>query len=156
MVQLRIGLTNKKKLRVKRHYFYRAYKSYPINNILFNNPSFIPLEKEKELSDMQSKFISTASHEFITPLTAVLSSTERLKRYSLKWNEEKKNEHYTRILNSVEYLIKLFNDILTISKTETGVIHFKPETVHFCSHFRISDNIYLSLLIPYSNNAYTL
>lgn len=87
------------------------------------------LEKEKELSEMKSKFISTTSHEFRTPLTAVLSSAEILQRYSFKWNEERKNEHYTRIYESVEYLIKLLDDILTISRTDSGNINYNPEPV---------------------------
>jgi PAS domain S-box-containing protein len=87
------------------------------------------LEKEKELSEMQARFISTTSHEFRTPLTAVLSSAELLQRYGHKWSEDKKNEHYNRIAESVEYLTKLLDDILTISRTETGKISFKPETV---------------------------
>jgi len=87
------------------------------------------LEKEKELSEMQSRFISTTSHEFRTPLTAVLSSTELLQRYSSKWDENKKNEHYNRIIESIEYLTKLIDDVLTISRTETGKITFNPESV---------------------------
>lgn len=40
------------------------------------------LEREKELSDLKSRFITTASHEFRTPLTTILSSSELLERYS--------------------------------------------------------------------------
>jgi PAS domain S-box-containing protein len=87
------------------------------------------LEKEKELSEMQSRFISTTSHEFRTPLAAVLSSTELLQRYSSKWDENKKNEHYNRIIESTEYLTKLLDDVLTISRTESGKTSFKPESV---------------------------
>jgi PAS domain S-box-containing protein len=87
------------------------------------------LEKEKELSEMQSRFISTTSHEFRTPLTAILSSTELLQRYGKKWSEDKQKDHFNRIIKSVEYLTKLLDDVLTISRTETGKINFKPETV---------------------------
>jgi len=87
------------------------------------------LEKEKELSEMQSRFISTTSHEFRTPLAAVLSSTELLQRYASKWDANKKNEHYNRIIESIEYLTKLLDEVLTISKTESGKISFKPESV---------------------------
>ena len=87
------------------------------------------LGKEKELSEMQSRFISTTSHEFKTPLAAILSSIELLQRYSSKWDENKKKEHYNRIIESIEYLTKLLDDILTISRTESGKINFKPESV---------------------------
>ena len=85
------------------------------------------LEKEKELSDMQSKFISTTSHEFRTPLTSILSSTDLLQRYGKNWNEQKINEHLARIKKSVKYLTKLLDDILTLSRTETGKISYQPE-----------------------------
>jgi len=87
------------------------------------------LDKEKVLTEMQARFISTTSHEFRTPLTAVLSSTELLQRYGAKWTDIKKNEHYNRITESVEYLTKLLDDVLTISRTETGKINFNPESV---------------------------
>jgi signal transduction histidine kinase len=78
---------------------------------------------------MQTRFISTTSHEFRTPLSAVLSSTELLQRYGAKWNDDKKKEHYNRIIESVEYLTKLLDDVLTISRSETGKISFKSESV---------------------------
>jgi len=87
------------------------------------------LEKEKELNEMKSRFISTTSHEFRTPLTSVLSSTELLQRYSSKWDDDKKKEHFNRIYNSVEYLIKLLDNILTVSKTDSGNISCNPELV---------------------------
>jgi PAS domain S-box-containing protein len=87
------------------------------------------LEKEKETSELKSKFISTTSHEFRTPLTSALSSTEMLQRYSSRWNNEKKNEHLERIKSSINYLVNLLDDILTISRTETGKISYNPEPV---------------------------
>ncbi len=88
------------------------------------------LEKEKELNEMKSRFISTTSHEFRTPLTSVLSSTELLQRYHNKWSEDKKNEHFNRIQKSVEYLTKLLDDVLTLSRTETGKISYNPELIN--------------------------
>jgi len=87
------------------------------------------LEKEKELSDMKSKFISTTSHEFRTPLTSVLSSAELLQRYAANWSDDRKNEHFKRIFNSIDYLIKLLDDVMTISRTETGTISYNPELI---------------------------
>lgn len=42
------------------------------------------LEKEKQLSELKSRFVAMASHEFRTPLTTILSSTELLEHYSHK------------------------------------------------------------------------
>lgn len=88
------------------------------------------LAKEKELNMMKSSFISTASHEFRTPLTSILSSSEMLQRYKKRWNDTKKDEHYDRIKRQVEYLTKLLDDVLLISKTETGNIEYKPTEVN--------------------------
>ncbi len=92
------------------------------------------LEKEKELSELKSRFISTTSHEFRTPLTTLLLSTDLIKRYGGKWSDEKKNEHLDKIKNSVKYLTALLEDILTLNRAETGEISYKPEIIDF-HHF---------------------
>lgn len=78
------------------------------------------LEKEKELSQLKSRFISTASHEFRTPLSAVLSSAELIQRFGKTWPEEKFNEHILRIISSVDYLSGLMDDVLTVNRSEAG------------------------------------
>ena len=85
------------------------------------------LEKEKELNEMKSTFISITSHEFRTPLTSVLSSAELLQLYAGKWSDEKKSKYLDKIKNSVIYLTKLLDDVLTISRAETGKLDFHPD-----------------------------
>lgn len=51
------------------------------------------LEKEQELNELKSRFVSMTSHEFRIPLATILSSTELLEHYSHKWGEEKKLVH---------------------------------------------------------------
>ena len=84
------------------------------------------LEKEKELNQLKSRFISTASHEFRTPLTTILSSAELIQRYGKRWDDDKYKDHMMRITNSVEYLTNLMDDVLTISRIESGRINFSP------------------------------
>ncbi len=94
------------------------------------------LGKEKELNELKTRFISTTSHEFRTPLTSVLSSAELIERYGKKWGPEKINEHIGRIKSSVDYVTKLLDEVLTISRVESGKITFEPELVdlyEFCS-----------------------
>lgn len=83
------------------------------------------LAKEKELNDLKSGFLSMASHEFRTPLTAILSSAELLQRYSGKWDEERNLHHLGKIRNSVSHMNSLLDDVLTINKTQTGKL--EPE-----------------------------
>ncbi len=84
------------------------------------------LAKEKELTELKSRFISMTSHEFRTPLTTILSSAELLERYSYKWTEEKKLTHLHRIQKSVKYMAKLLDDVLIIGKAEAGKLEFNP------------------------------
>jgi len=84
------------------------------------------LEREIELNEMKSRFVATTSHEFRTPLTSMFSSIELIQRYSDKWSPDKKNDHYERIKDSIRYLTKLLDDILTLSKSESGDISFAP------------------------------
>jgi len=88
------------------------------------------LEKEKEMNELKTRFISTVSHELRTPLTAIKSSSELLQRYGSKWDDEKKNEQFNRINGSIGYLIDLMEDVLTMSRTDSGKIVFAPETVN--------------------------
>ncbi|WP_052672422.1 PAS domain S-box protein [Aliterella atlantica] len=84
------------------------------------------LEKEKELSELKSRFVTMASHEFRTPLATILSSTELLEYYSHKWSEEKKATHLQRIQSSVKHMTHLLDDVLLIGKAEAGKLDFKP------------------------------
>jgi len=83
----------------------------------------IALEKEKDLNDLKSRFISMASHEFRTPLTTILSSAVLISEYKSQEQEEKKQKHIKRIQSSVNNLNDILSDFLSISKLEEGKIH---------------------------------
>lgn len=85
------------------------------------------LEKEKELNDLKSRFVSMASHEFRTPLSTILSSVALISRYNEPGTEEKRLKHVLRIKASVNHLTGLLNDLLSLSKLEEGVLASKPE-----------------------------
>ena len=87
------------------------------------------LIKEKELNEMKGRFISTVSHEFRTPLTAILTSVELLGRYSKNWDAEKFASHIHRITNSIGYLTKLLDDILLINRADLDKLEFHPEKI---------------------------
>ncbi|MCP2730303.1 sensor histidine kinase [Limnofasciculus baicalensis] len=93
------------------------------------------LAKEKELSELKSRFISTTSHEFRTPLTTINSSAELLEHYGEKWSVERKITHLHRIQASVTYMTKLLNDVLVIGKAEAGKLKLSTEALdleNFC------------------------
>jgi PAS domain S-box-containing protein len=94
------------------------------------------LKKEKELSELKSRFISMTSHEFRTPLCTILSSADLLETYGKKWSEDKKTEHLHRIQSAVERMTQLLDDVLLIGKAEAGKLEFQPAPMNldkFCA-----------------------
>jgi PAS domain S-box-containing protein len=93
------------------------------------------LEKERELGELKSRFVSMTSHEFRTPLTTILSSAELIEHYSNQWTPEKKLSHLQRIQINVKHLTRLLDDILLIGKADAGRIEFNPaplNLIQFC------------------------
>ncbi|AFZ15012.1 multi-sensor signal transduction histidine kinase [Crinalium epipsammum PCC 9333] len=93
------------------------------------------LEKEKQLNEFKSNFITIASHEFRTPLTSILAAAEVLEHYGYKYTEEKKLSYLHRIQSSVNHMTELLNDVLILAKVEAGKIEFKPHKIdlyQFC------------------------
>ena len=115
------------------------------------------LEKEKELSELKSRFISMTSHEFRTPLTVILSSAELLQYYTHRWSEEKKQNHLKRIQTSVMHMTRLLDDFLIIGKTEVRKIELNPapmNLVEFCRN--ITEEIQINLEQKYKLTFLTL
>ncbi|MCF6268184.1 MAG: PAS domain S-box protein [Melioribacteraceae bacterium] len=88
------------------------------------------LDKEKDLSDLKSRFISTASHEFRTPLTTILSSVELLDIFRQKDDNEKFKIHFNKIRKSVRFLTSLIEDVLISEKVNSSKIGFNPEDIN--------------------------
>lgn len=87
------------------------------------------LEKEKELNMLKSRFVSMASHEFRTPLSTILSSTELLEAYTTSEQQPKRDKHIRRVKSAVNSLNGILNDFLSLSKLEEGRISLQPEHV---------------------------
>ena len=83
-------------------------------------------DKEKELNEIKSRFVSMASHEFRTPLSTVLSSASLVDKYITTEDQEKRSRHVEKIKNSVRHLNNLLEDFLSLGKLEEGKIgtHF--------------------------------
>jgi PAS domain S-box-containing protein len=84
------------------------------------------LEKEKQLNDMKSKFVSIASHEFRTPLSTILSSVSLAEKYAASGDEAKRTRHFDRIRSAVKNLTEILNDFLSLEKLEAGKIDSHP------------------------------
>lgn len=80
------------------------------------------LRKEMELNELKSRFVSMASHEFRTPLSAVLSSAYLLSKYTKEEEQPQREKHIQRIVSSVTSLTEILNDFLSVGKIEEGNI----------------------------------
>jgi PAS domain S-box-containing protein len=89
------------------------------------------LEREKELSEMKTRFISMVSHEFRTPLANIYSNAQLLDRFEEKWNKEKKARSLDRILNSVQVLNSMLDDVSLFGKKQSGKLQYNPTPVDF-------------------------
>ncbi len=76
------------------------------------------LEKEKELNELKSNFVATASHEFRTPLATISSSLFLIKSYGKKNDLENQAKHISKIDSTIKNLTELLDDYLSVSKLE--------------------------------------
>jgi len=80
------------------------------------------VQREKELSEMKSKFVSTASHEFRTPLATMLSSAELLEHYAESLSPAEKVNLLQTIQGSAKRMSEMIDDVLTLGRAESGVL----------------------------------
>ncbi|MBP3943356.1 PAS domain-containing sensor histidine kinase [Sphingobacteriaceae bacterium WQ 2009] len=82
----------------------------------------LSLEKEIQLNQMKSKFVSMASHEFRTPLSSVQLSASLIDKYLEKPDFASVTKHTQKIKNSVQSLTSILNDFLSLEKLEAGYV----------------------------------
>lgn len=87
------------------------------------------LDRERELNELKSKFVSIASHEFRTPLSTVKSSASLINQYIERKEIEKVGKHVQRIKSSVDHLTSILNDFLSLGKLEEGKIDVNKESI---------------------------
>ncbi|MFD2935395.1 two-component regulator propeller domain-containing protein [Spirosoma flavum] len=96
------------------------------------------LQREQELNQLKSQFVSTASHEFRTPLMTIQSSVDLIGRY-LDFPPDRARpsirKHLGVIESQVDQFSELLTDVLTIGQIEAGKVPFMPrwiDVLAFC------------------------
>jgi PAS domain S-box-containing protein len=85
------------------------------------------LENEKQINQMRSNFFSMTSHQFRTPLSTILLTVELLKKYGARFDDAKRWEQLNRIEEAGERLHALLENILVISRVESGQLRMVPK-----------------------------
>ena len=109
----------------------------PIHDTTGNVIGFLHLAKDitekkryeqrlKELDKMKSDFVSNVSHELRTPLTAIKASVDNMLDGLTGQLNEKQIRYLARIKSNTDRLARLINDILDLSRIESGKIDLKP------------------------------
>lgn len=80
------------------------------------------LDKERQLNEIKSRFVSMASHEFRTPLSTVLSSASLLSKYTKTEEQDKRLKHVEKIKGSVKHLNDLLEDFLSLGRLDEGKV----------------------------------
>jgi signal transduction histidine kinase len=89
----------------------------------------VALEKERELGELKSRFVTMASHEFRTPLSAILTSSYIIQQYTSSEDQEKRERHLVKIQNAVQNLTFILEDFLSLEKLEEGQVQVKPQEI---------------------------
>ena len=93
------------------------------------------LTKRKEFSELKSRFITTVSHEFRTPLAIILVSSQLLKNYRERMTVQRQLEHLETIEVQVRHLTEMIDWVLTTSESDSHKPVFNPERLNmerFC------------------------
>ncbi len=121
------------------HAFYKITASPVLNS---NNEIYAvafvlsDITHEKEIDAMKSEFISTTSHQLRTPLSSMKWFLEMLLGSDLGTINEKQKEVLTDIYNSNERIITLVNDLLDVSRIESGKITLEPTPTNLVEFIR--------------------
>lgn len=109
--------------------YFLYYKNKRLRNVLENREAELIEAKEKaEESDLlKSAFLANMSHEIRTPLNAIVGFSSLLT--SAEISPEEREEYSAIISTNSELMLTLINDILDISRLETGKIHFAYEDI---------------------------
>ncbi|MBH8552749.1 CHASE3 domain-containing protein [Nostocaceae cyanobacterium CENA357] len=93
------------------------------------------LSQEKELGELKLRLFSMISHEFRTPLSVILLSSQLLREILEELVDEQQLKNLSRIQSSAKLMNHLLTDILTLTRAEANQLDYKPQTINvenFC------------------------
>ena len=103
-------------------------------------------------SKAKSQFLANMSHEIRTPMNAILGYTEQLRRERHKFGPDER-EFVDTVYASGQHLLRLINDVLDLSKIESGRMDVKPEA---CSPHQVIVQVMALMRVPAIDKGLTL
>lgn len=100
------------------------------------------ITREKEIDRAKTEFVSLASHQLRTPLTAISWYTEMLQNKGVENLSEDQRKYLERIYQSNRRMISLVNALLSVSRIEAGTFSVEPSMVDLV---RLSDSVFSEL-----------
>ena len=100
------------------------------------------LEREKELSQLKSNFVSMVSHEFRTPLGIIQSSSELIRDFHGRMQPDEREEQLESITRNTQRMAGMMEEILVLSRLDAGKLDYFPAALDlngFCR--RVVDEV---------------
>ena len=86
----------------------------------------IALEAERKVGEVRNRFMLVVSHEFRTPLSIILTSSEMLDRYHDRMDNDRRKERLGIIRTQVQHLRAMLDEISIVVRAELGRLDFRP------------------------------
>lgn len=87
------------------------------------------LEQQRQLNELLARFVSMTSHEFRTPLAAIFSSAQLLRRYGARLQQPEQEDLYSSIEAGVKRMTAMLDNVLEFGRAQTGRLEFKPRVL---------------------------
>lgn len=87
------------------------------------------LEIEKKVGELKTRFVSMASHEFKTPLASIIMASETIQNFRSRFTDQDYDKYLDRIKRNTVHLSAMINNVLNLSKMESGNIQITPERI---------------------------
>lgn len=88
----------------------------------------IAIEQANQANRAKSVFLNNMSHDIRTPMNAIIGFTELATKHLN--NQDQVRGYLEKISTSSQHLLSLINDVLDMSRIESGKIHLEEQSVH--------------------------